>query len=151
MAQEIERKFLVETDDWKKELDDGSEIIHQGYISYDPVVRIRIYDVSAVITIKGKKQGISCSEYEYSISKDDAFAMLDELVKKDKILTKRRTYVLSGGKTWEVDEFLTGKMKGKVIAEVELESEDEDFQLPQWLKSATEVSRDPRYFNVNMV
>lgn len=148
MAVEIERKFLVISDDWRK----GAVGIDykQGYISSDKnrVVRVRIAGDDGFITIKGapEKDGISRSEYEYKIPKQDAQEMLASLCLPGSI-EKTRYKIPFGGLTWEVDEF-KGANAGLIVAEVELPSADHPVSLPPW--AGAEVSQDPRYSNAEL-
>lgn len=134
MGVEIERKFLVKS---ILDLRDCSWVhITQGYLSAG--VRIRIVDnVGAFITIKGRKTGISCAEFEYPIPVKDAKAMLP-LCKGD-VIYKTRRKVKYKGKVWEVDEFL-GSNLGLVMAEIELKYEDEIFEKPKWVGKEVSIS-----------
>jgi CYTH domain-containing protein len=108
-------------------------------------VRIRIADKQAFITIKGKSTGMSRSEYEYEIPVADAEELLNDFC--GSVITKKRYEVRFAGKLWEVDEFL-GDNKGLFVAEIELSSEIEAFELPDWI--STEVTADKRYFNSSL-
>lgn len=142
MAQEIERKFLVKNKDFK-ELAKGV-FYKQGYLTLgENTVRVRIKGEKAVLTIKSKSKGITRSEFEYEIPIEDANEMLNNHCLND-IIEKYRYKIEYKGKLWEVDEFL-GKNKGLLLAEIELESEDEIFEKPDWVTE--EVSHDKRYFN----
>ena len=147
MGKEIERKFLLVGDEWKQ-LAKGTHY-RQGYLNSakERTVRIRTIDDKAFLTIKGVTVGATRAEYEYPISHADCTAMLDTLAERP-IIEKRRYKIPYGGLTWEVDEFL-GENDGLVVAEVELESEDQKFDKPSWV--GEEVSGDPRYFNSNLV
>ncbi|GGK19643.1 CYTH domain-containing protein [Deinococcus malanensis] len=116
----------------------------QGYLSQDPehTVRVRLQGDRAWLTIKGATQGLTRAEYEYPIPPGDAAQMLRTLATS--ALSKRRFRVTVGRHTWDVDEF-GGSLSGLILAEVELEREDEAFERPDWL--GEEVSFDPRYFN----
>ena len=146
MAKEIERKFLVINNDYKKGTD--GTLYKQGYLSTNPqrTVRIRTVENRGYLTIKGPSTGAVRSEYEYSIPYDDAEELL--LLCEKPLIEKYRYLVLYKGNTWEVDEFF-GENEGLVIAEIELESEDQLFELPSW--AGTEVTSDPRYYNSNLV
>ena len=145
MAQEIERKFLVRGDLYKLSAA-GSYKIAQGYLSSLPerTVRVRIRDDRAFLTIKGPSgpTGISRFEWEREIAVRDA----GELMKicEPGIVEKIRYEVPSGIHTIEVDEF-SGDNSGLVIAEIELGSEEEEFERPGWL--GEEVTGQERYFN----
>lgn len=145
---EIERKFLLKNDDWRRHIISSIEI-KQGYISDVPerTVRIRITQNKAWLTIKGKTEGIKREEFEFEIDKTDAEKMLVVFCDNNKII-KTRHIVKYLNRTWEIDEF-EGKLKGLIIAETELESENEVIELPEWL--GKEVSYDSRYFNSNLI
>lgn len=147
MSKEIERKFLVIGEEWKK-LAKGTQY-RQGYLNSakERTVRIRTIDDKAFLTIKGLTVGVTRLEYEYPIPHADCVAMLENLAEKP-IIEKNRYKIKIGNLTWEVDEFL-GVNQGLVVAEVELESEDQKFEKPSWV--GEEVSSDPRYFNSNLV
>jgi len=147
MAIEIERKFLVKNDEYKS----GAKgtYYRQGYISIDNrrVVRIRIAGKQAFLTFKSLISERSRSEYEYKIQVHDAFELLDKLCLKP-IIEKIRYEINYDGDCWIVDEFL-GENAGLIVAEIELEGEDQKFSKPSWL--GKEVSADPRYLNANLV
>ena len=147
MAVEIERKFLLKNDDWR-ELSTG-KTYRQGYLSTDKnrTVRVRTAGETGYLTIKGLSVGASRSEFEYEIPLADANAMLDNLCVAP-LIEKKRYEIISDGLVWEVDEF-EGDNKGLVIAEVELETEDQDFSKPHWV--GDQVTGDPRYYNVNLI
>lgn len=144
MATEIERKFLVNGNGWQSTT---PVYFCQGYLNRDKnsTVRVRIAGENAMLTIKGISQGISRLEFEYSIPLDDAKSLLDLCEKP--LIEKVRRVIEFAGKRWEVDEFL-GENAGLIVAEIELESETEPFELPDWV--GAEVSHDPRYFNANL-
>jgi adenylate cyclase len=148
MAQEIERKFLVEGK--FKPFAEKSLRIKQGYISSDPErsVRIRISGDKGFITIKGigNKAGTSRYEWEKEIPSDEAEALLK--ICEPGIIEKTRYLVHHGDHTFEVDEFY-GENEGLTIAEVELESEDEQFEKPGWL--GREITGDDRYYNLMLM
>ncbi len=147
MGKEIERKFLLVGEEWKK-LAKGTHY-RQGYLNSakERTVRIRTINDKAFLTIKGITVGATRAEYEYEIPHADCSAMLDNLAEKP-IVEKNRYKIPYGGFTWEVDEFL-GVNAGLVVAEVELESEDQKFEKPSWV--GAEVTGDPKYFNSNLV
>ena len=147
MPTEIERKFLVGNDSYK--LEGHSVYIHQGFLSTEKerVVRVRIAGKKAYITVKGISKGIGRAEFEYKIPMEDAKYMLEHLCTGPTI-EKNRYYVNKGGFIWEVDEFL-GDNAGLVVAEIELDSEEQDFPKPDWL--GEEVTGDARYYNANLV
>lgn len=145
MGVEIERKFLVEGDSWKG----GSpgRRIAQGYLTMDPerTVRVRLSGDEAWLTIKGRGEGIRRAEFEYPIPVKDAAALLEMCLPS--IIDKTRYRIDHAGRCWEVDVF-HGAHDGLVLAEVELDSEQEVVELPPWV--AKEVSEDPRYFNSHL-
>jgi len=147
MGTEIERKFLVVGDIFKQ-MAKGTRY-RQGYLNStkERVVRVRTIDDKGYLTVKGITTGASRLEYEYEIPVPDADAMLDELCEKP-IIEKNRYKIQTGSLVWEVDEFF-GDNAGLVVAEVELESEAQAFQKPEWV--GAEVTGDPRYFNSNLI
>jgi len=147
MGKEIERKFLVK-DDAFKQMAKGTRY-RQGYLSStkERVVRVRTIDDKGFLTVKGITTGATRVEYEYEIPAIDADAMLDELCEKP-IIEKNRYKIPQGRLVWEIDEFF-GENDGLVVAEVELESEDQAFAKPEWV--GAEVTGDPKYFNSNLI
>ena len=142
MGVEIERKFLVRNDHWRGQ---GTPVhFAQGYLVAEGIrtVRVRIAGKEGYLTIKGESKGISRLEFEYPIPANDALELLQLCTIP--LIEKYRTKVLFEGKTWEVDEF-EGKNTGLVIAEIELKSEDEPFDIPSWI--GEEVTGDLRYYN----
>jgi adenylate cyclase len=147
VSLEIERKFLVRDQQWKS-LGQGA-LLRQGYLSSQPdrIVRVRIEGESAMLTIKGRTVGATRGEWEYPIPVEDANSFLNELCEKP-IIEKYRYRIRHEGMIWEVDEFL-GDNAGLVVAEIELEAEDQAFEKPQWV--GEEVTHDARYFNANLL
>jgi CYTH domain-containing protein len=147
VAKEIERKFLVAGEDWRA-LAPGTRY-RQGYLSTvkERTVRVRTIDDKGFLTVKGISVGATRSEYEYEIPVADADEMLDDLCEQP-IIEKNRYKIPLGDVTWEVDEFL-GVNDGLIVAEVELQSEDQSFPKPDWI--GEEVTDDPRYFNANLI
>lgn len=147
MPVEIERKFLVTSGRWRAGA--RASAIRQGYLCLgeSATVRIRIADATAFITVKGRTEGISRAEYEYSIPVPDAEAMLETLCAR-RIIEKTRYAVEHAGKLWTVDVF-EGDNDGLVMAEVELSGPDEVVHLPDWV--GQEVTSDPRYRNSALV
>jgi CYTH domain-containing protein len=146
MAVEIERKYLVDVSIWRPA---GAGVaMRQGYLSRAPerVVRVRIEGDRAHLTIKGATRGISRLELEYDIPVADANVLLDDLCERP-LIEKTRHREVHGGKTWDIDVF-AGDNAGLVLAEIELAAEDEHVDVPAW--ATTEVSHDPRYYNVNL-
>ena len=146
--QEIERKFLVDPAAWEAVEKPQPVKIAQGYLLTDPekTVRVRIKGSKGFLTIKGKTRGITRSEFEYEIPLSDAEELLQNFT--DKALFKDRYEIPHDGKVWEVDVF-HGKLDGLVLAEIELQSEDETFKKPDW--ATKEVSSDPTYYNSNLI
>jgi adenylate cyclase len=147
MSLEIERKFLVKDNTYRKL---GTSLhIHQGFLCTDKerVVRVRIHGKKALLTIKGITKGIARPEFEYLIPLEDAQFMLENLCMKPTI-EKYRYDVNIEGFIWEVDEF-HGENEGLVIAEIELKSADQPFPKPEWV--GEEVTGDARYYNANLV
>ena len=148
MGREIERKFLL-SEDVCTDRDDGVEYL-QGYIpgTEKSVVRIRIMGERAVITIKSRlnNEGIERLEYEYPIPVDDAAEIL-ELICSKPLIEKTRYKIVHAGKEWDVDCF-HGVNDGLLLAEIELDTEDEAIELPSWV--GEEVTDDVRYLNINL-
>lgn len=147
MATEIERKYLVVGDAWRA-LGSGTTY-RQGYLSTvkERTVRVRVVGDRGTLTIKGLTVGATRTEYEYDIPVDDANHMLDDLCEQP-VIDKTRFIVEYAGLTWEIDEF-AGANAGLIVAEVELDSEDQAIELPDWI--GEEVSHDARYFNANLI
>lgn len=143
MALEIERKFLVISDNWQRL--GTPEVVRQGYLSRDieRTVRVRIKGDKAFLTIKGRNEGAVRTEFEYAIPTDEAAVLLDTLALKP-LIEKTRTKVAYAGNIWEIDRFF-GENEGLVLAEVELASENETVQLPSWI--GQEVTHLTRYYN----
>jgi CYTH domain-containing protein len=110
-------------------------------------VRIRTVGDKAFLTVKGLTVGATRNEYEYEIAFDECNAMLDALAEKP-LIEKKRYKIPFSGLTWEIDEFF-GDNQGLIVAEVELQSEDQKFEKPDW--AGAEVTGDPRYFNSNLI
>jgi len=144
---EIERKFLVRGDAWKALGD--PVFFRQGYLSShkERVVRVRIEGDRAVMTIKGRNVGATRGEWEYPIPMADAVELLDGLCEQP-LIEKYRRRIDFAGNVWEVDEFL-GANAGLVVAEIELGSEDQVFDKPEWV--AQEVTDDLRYLNSSLI
>ena len=142
---EIERKFLVTSDQFKADALAKNEI-SQGYLNSNPerTVRVRIKGESGFITIKGKgnETGTTRFEWETEIPLSEAKPLL-ALCEKG-VIEKMRYEVKIGKHTFEVDEFY-GDNEGLIVAEIELKSEDETFEKPHWL--GEEVTNDNRYYN----
>jgi adenylate cyclase len=146
MGWEIERKFLVIDDTWKDT--DSGVLYRQGYLNThkERVVRVRTMGDKAALTVKGATVGAGRPEFEYEIPLDDAGRLLDLCEKP--LIEKCRHRLEHGGLVWEVDEF-HGVNEGLVVAECELESEDQEIEKPDWV--GAEVTGDSRYFNAKLV
>jgi adenylate cyclase len=147
-GREIERKFLVKGNGWRRKATSKTHM-EQGYLARGrrSIVRIRIRDgKSATLTVKSRESGVSRAEFEYRISLKDA-KLLMELCGPSRI-DKYRYEVPVGRRIWEVDVFAGGN-KGLVLAEIELDSEDEKVEVPHWV--GKEVTDDPRYRNSTLV
>jgi CYTH domain-containing protein len=142
---EIERKFLVKSNEYK-ELAYAKKAIAQGYLNSDPLrtVRIRINEESGFLTIKGKSSasGTTRLEWEKEIPVNEARLLLE--ICEGGIIQKTRFLVKSGSHIIEVDEF-SAENEGLVFAEIELKDENEFFEKPSWL--GDEVTNDHRYYN----
>ncbi len=148
MGIEIERKFLVKDISFLKGL--KGVWIKQGYlhIGENSVARVRIIgNTEAFLTVKGKTGDISRLEFEYRIPLEDGVKMLDSICLKP-LIEKVRYKVDYGNHVWEIDVF-KGENEGLIVAEIELEREDEYFEKPDWL--GKEVSDDERYYNYSLV
>jgi len=145
MSQEIERKFLIQGD-FKKFAVAASEII-QGYLSSVPErsVRVRVKDKKGFITVKGigNESGTTRFEWEKEIPVEEAKSLLK--ICELGIIDKVRYEIPAGKHTFEVDEF-RGENEGLILAEIELNSEDEEFEKPDWL--GEEVTGNEKYYNV---
>lgn len=149
MAQEIERKFLVKNDTFKKDSFKETKIV-QGFLSTVPerTVRIRIKGDKGFITVKGigNDSGTSRYEWEKEISLQDALDLLK--ISEPGVIDKKRYHIKSGKHTFEIDEFY-GENDGLILAEVELSSESEFFEMPNWL--GIEVTGELKYYNSMLV
>lgn len=147
MAKEIERKFLVNDNSYKKVC--MGILYKQGYLNSNPerTVRVRIADNKGFLTIKDRAIGLTRSEFEYEIPYEDAQQILQDICEKP-IIEKTRYKYDYMGYIWEIDEF-HGENEGLVIAEIELNNENESFSLPEWV--GEEVTHDCRYFNSYLI
>ena len=148
MGLEIERKYLVVNDQWRDAVVSKSRL-QQGYLANqaNASVRVRVSDDRAWLNVKSTTVGISRHEFEYEIPLQDAREMLQHVAEKP-FIDKTRYRVRHGEHIWDLDLF-AGENAGLVVAEVELESESQPFELPPWV--GDEVSDDTRYYNVNLV
>jgi len=148
MSIEIERKFLITSNDFKKEAYQKN-YIKQGFLNSNKerVVRVRLKDDFGFLTVKGKsnKTGTSRFEWEKEISKTDAQDLLN--LCESGIIEKYRYLVKMGNHIYEIDEFL-GNNDGLLVAEIELSFENENFEKPNWL--GKEVTGNIKYYNSNL-
>ncbi len=144
MATEIERKFLVTGTPWKTH---APTHYCQGYLNRDQhrTVRVRIAGDQGWFTVKSLASGMTRLEFEYEIPVDDAQQMLK--LCEPSLIEKFRYVVPYAGMQWEIDEF-HGENEGLVVAEIELASETQSFEMPDWV--GEEVTHDPRYYNANL-
>ncbi len=144
MGLEIERKFLLRDDAWRKEASRSVEML-QGYLSGEggkASVRVRLEGETARLNIKAAVVGAARAEYDYEVPAADAREILKTLCVG--VLEKRRHFVTRGVHVFEIDEF-GGANAGLIVAEIELSSEDEAFERPSWL--GREVTEERRYYN----
>ena len=141
---EIERKFLVDKEQWEALEKPPGKVIAQGYLYADEtrVIRVRIAGDNGFITIKGRAENLARPEFEYSIPKEDAEALIR--LSSGYIINKIRYNIPYEGKRWEVDVF-SGENEGLILAEIELENAAEPFLKPGWI--TLEVTQDLRYYN----
>ena len=144
---EIERKYLVHTSQLPDLNKFKSKSLLQGYLQSDPetTIRVRTAGELAHLTIKGKSENLTRKEFEYEIPMDNALELLK--LCGDKVITKVRYFIPSDNRMWELD-FFTQKLEGLILAEIELEAENEQFEKPEWI--AKEVSLDHQFFNSNL-
>jgi len=149
MAIEIERKFWIKNKNWKVAANTPKgTVIKQGYLSTDKerTVRVRIYGTKGFLTIKGKSVGMTRTEFEYEIPLEDAIELLQ--LSHQPIIEKVRYKIHLDNLIWEVDEF-EGINEGLILAEVELESETQKVNIPNW--AGDEVTGDIRFYNSSLV
>ena len=147
MAIEIERKFLVDHGRWAEVPKGEGTYYAQAYLHADKEksIRIRISEKTAILAIKGSISARSRTEYEYEIPLSDAENLMHSLC--GSIVAKRRFRIDHAEMTWEVDVF-EGANEGLIVAEIELDAEDQTLNLPPWVTD--EVTDDPRYLNANL-
>jgi adenylate cyclase len=147
MGLEIEKKFLLKNEDWKTHCTEGIQI-KQGYLNshIERTVRVRLSDGKGELTIKGKTNNLTRKEFEYQIPYEEALSLIQ--LCETPIIEKKRFKVKLGNLTWEIDQF-GGENVGLIIAEVELESENQLFTLPSWI--GQEVSQDPKFYNSSLI
>lgn len=150
MGVEIERKFLVDHSKWNALTLPEPNYFIQGYLHSEPgmTIRVRATNTKGFITIKGKSSadGLSRSEFEYEIPKGEASELLKKFTKKT--IEKNRYEITFEGNVWEVDVF-DGANTGLIVAEIELESAEQIFEKPVWVRE--EVTSDFRYFNSALI
>jgi adenylate cyclase len=145
MAIEIERKFLLADDSWR-EVVVRSIPMRQTYLGGKGIsIRVRVAGELAWINIKENRLGKMRQEFEYAIPLEDALELA--YISKGGQVAKTRHIVHHAGMEWEIDEF-KGKNRGLVVAEIELESENQKFELPPW--AGQEVTDQERYYNVSL-
>lgn len=144
---EIERKFLVNGDEWRSGVTKTLSL-RQGYLPSDDdhTLRVRVEDTTGVVTIKGRRSGASREHSEALIPIEVAEQLLDQFC--ERLVEKRRHIIpAADGLKWEIDEFL-GQNAGLVLAEIELPSATAAFEHPEWL--GAEVTEDGRYYNARL-
>jgi CYTH domain-containing protein len=147
MGIEIERKFLVKKANWNLTDKPEKEFFRQGYLCSDSfkTIRVRQTDTKGFLTIKGISVGATRQEFEYEIPRDEAKQLLDKF--SISCLSKFRYKIEFKNKIWEVDEFLEDN-SGLIVAEIELSSESEEIEMPDWIDN--EVTEDEKYYNANL-
>ena len=147
MATEIERKFRIANDAWRQQIR-SSTLLRQGYLANTAraSVRVRLAGDEGWLSVKAMTPGRARAEYEAAIPAHDANDMLQRLC-EGPLIEKWRHIVIHDGNEWEIDEFL-GENAGLVIAELELDCEQEEFAAPSWL--GNEVTHDERYYNFKL-
>lgn len=148
MALEIERKFLVLSEAWRSSIQRKEEF-KQGYLANNATcsIRVRISGNHATLNIKSATIGTLRQEYDYSIPFSEGYEILNRLCRPS-VIEKTRYYLEYGRHLWEIDEF-KGDNEGLIIAEIELDRQDEVFEKPVWV--GQEVSNDIRYYNVSLL
>jgi adenylate cyclase len=146
MGIEIERKFLVNKEKWNQRKPLGL-FVRQGYLLTDPekTIRVRLTGHHGFLTIKGKTTGATRSEFEYEIPGEDAKKILETF--SCAVVSKVRFEIIYHEKLWEIDEFLD-ENEGLIIAEIELKSEEEKIDFPEWIEK--EITGDARYYNASL-
>ena len=148
MPNEIERKYLVRDDSWLDDAHEGT-VYRQGFLHCHKTasVRVRLSGDKAYLNIKSASLSVIRKEFDYEIPVHDAEDMLDNLCERP-LIEKIRYHVDHAGHTWDIDVF-EGENDGLVVAEIELKSPDEPFEMPSW--AGEDVSEDPRYYNPSLV
>ncbi len=147
MGKEIEKKYLINPKKWETALKPKGEFYRQGYLLAErgKTIRVRLTEKSGFLTIKGEMVGITTPEFEYPIPTVDAVELLNTLCTSE--LSKIRYKINFHGKLWEIDVF-SGQNEGLIVAEIELESEDEAYDLPDFI--AQEVTGEKQYYNASL-
>ena len=144
MAVEIERKFLISSDEWRKDVSSSIPMV-QGYLGgRNSTIRVRKSSEGAFLTIKGKASGLVRSEFEYPIPDGDASEILSSLCVDFPVEKIRHIIPAGNGLCWEIDEYLK-ENHGLFTAEIELPSPDTPFEKPAWL--GEEISENKNYTN----
>lgn len=158
---EIERKFLLETNDWRQHCNGLTKDIRQTYLVNTPQMTVRIgasvhkedweeVDRKGYLTIKSPREGLAREETETELDHFDAVAMIIHANNNGcPLIKKTRYHIEYGDLVWEVDEFLDDRNYKTILAEIELPHEGYNIVLPSWV--GPEVTNDPRYYNANMV
>ena len=146
--EEIEYKYLVDKEKWNAIHKPKGSLIVQGFLhnSKACVVRVRIKGDKGFLTIKGETKGITRKEFEYEIPVSEAQEIINSFISKS--IRKVRYDIEFENHTWEVDVF-EGALEGLIIAELEVDSESEEFKLPDWVTE--NVSHDPNYYNAVLI
>lgn len=144
MPFEIEHKYLVDAQAWRKETAAAGKRIRQAYLYSDAAktIRVRTKGDKGYLTIKGKTTGATRSEFEYEIPLTEAVELIQTLCHT--VIEKTRYECVYEEKKWEVDVF-HGQNEGLIVAEIELQSETETYLLPLWVTE--NVTNDSRYSN----
>lgn len=147
MAIEIEHKYLILEEEWRRQKPVKSVALRQGYLCNDEhkSLRVRLMEDRAFLTLKSRSKNARRHEFEYEIPAEDGKQMLELLAYAR--IEKTRHYITYEGKLWEVDEF-EGLNKGLFVAEIELDREDETYLLPSW--AGRNITSDKRYSNANL-
>jgi len=148
MGVEIERKFLVRSEAWRREVQRSDPMV-QGYLAETGTcsIRVRLDGDNAWLNFKGLTLGTRRTEFEYAVPVEDARQMLD-LYCGARTIAKTRHHVRHGDHDWEIDEF-EGANAGLIVAEIELAAVNEPFDSPDWI--GREVTDDARYYNIRLV
>jgi adenylate cyclase len=148
MGTEIERKFLLRDDSWRREVSRSEDIV-QGYLANTEraSIRVRLSGPSATLNIKSMTLGAIRSEFDFPIPAADARILLERLCARP-LVEKTRHHVSHAGGEFEIDEF-RGENQGLVVAELELARDTREFPRPPWL--GEDVTDDARYYNINLV